>query len=78
MEQRKAGENMGETCPKCNSLLRIGSSYMTFENDDTPEKPTIAYVNLPLLCVNKECENFAGENLTNPRYLTDLVRNQVN
>jgi hypothetical protein len=51
---------------------------MTFENDDTPDKPTIAYTNMPMLCVNKNCENYAGENLTNPRYLTDLVRNQVN
>jgi hypothetical protein len=67
-----------ETCPKCQALLRIGSSFMTFENDDTPDKPTIAYTNMPMLCVNKDCENYAGEDLTNPRYLTDLVRNQVN
>jgi hypothetical protein len=67
-----------ETCPKCNSLLQIGESYMTFENDTTPDLPTIAYVNLPLYCVNKDCANYAGENLKEPKFLTDLIRNKVN
>lgn len=67
-----------ETCPKCQALLRIGNSYYTTEaNPDTPNEPFI-FINLPLLCVNKNCENYAGEKLESPRYLTDLVRNRVN
>jgi hypothetical protein len=55
---------------------------MTFENDDTPDKPTIAYTNIPLFCLNKECENYAGENSDKPnyqpKYLVDIVKNRVN
>jgi hypothetical protein len=71
------GEIM-ETCPKCNSLLQIGTSFMTFENDDTPDKPTIAYTNLPMICLNKECENYGGELVTNPRYVVEVIKNRVN
>jgi hypothetical protein len=67
-----------ETCPKCNSLLRIGTSYMTFENDDTPELETKAYTNLPLICLNKDCDDYGGEDVNNPRIIVDIVRNQVN
>lgn len=74
-----------ENCPKCNSLLRTGVSFMTFENDDTPDKPTIAYTNIPLFCLNKECENYVGDNTDNPnkpeyqpKYLVDIVKNRVN
>jgi hypothetical protein len=74
---KKAGENM-ENCPKCKSLLRTGVSFMTFENDTTPDLPTIAYTNIPLFCLNKECENFAGEHLDQPKYLVDVVKNKVN
>jgi hypothetical protein len=51
---------------------------MTFENDDTPDLPTIAYTNIPLFCLNKECENFVGEHLDQPKYLVDVVKNKVN
>jgi hypothetical protein len=67
-----------ETCPKCQSLLQIGTSFYTFENDDTPEKPTIAYVNLPQICTNKECENYCGKDVSNPQYVVDTVKNQLN
>jgi hypothetical protein len=67
-----------ETCPKCNALLRIGTSYMTFENDDTAELPTKAYTNLPLICINQECADYGGEDVSNPRIIIDTVRNQVN
>jgi hypothetical protein len=81
MVHKKAGDLM-ENCPKCNSLLRTGVSWMTFENDDTPDMPTIAYTNIPLFCLNKECENFAGENSDKPnyqpKYLVDVVKNRVN
>lgn len=77
MEQKKEGETV-ENCPKCKSLLRTGSSFYTTENDTTPDLPTIVYVNIPMFCVNKECESYAGEDLNNPKYLIDIVRNQVN
>jgi hypothetical protein len=67
-----------ETCPKCNSLLRIGTSYMTFENDDTPDELTIAYTNLPLICINKECDQYGGEDVSKPRIIVDTVKNRVN
>jgi hypothetical protein len=67
-----------DTCPKCNSLLRIGTSFMTFENDDTPELETIAYTNLEMLCLNKECDKYAGENLTQPRTVVETITNRVN
>jgi hypothetical protein len=56
--------------------LRTGVSFMTFENDTTPDLPTIAYVNIPLFCLNKECENNAGTSLE-PQYLVDIVKNRV-
>lgn len=49
---------------------------MTFENDTTPDLPTIAYTNIPLFCLNKECENNAGTSLE-PQYLVDIVKNRV-
>jgi len=67
-----------DTCPKCNSLLRIGTSFMTFENDDTPELETIAYTNLEMLCLNKECDQYAGENLAEPRTVVETITNRVN
>jgi hypothetical protein len=51
---------------------------MTFENDDTPELETIAYTNLPMICINKECDNYGGEDISNPRYVIDIVKNRVN
>lgn len=67
-----------ETCPKCNSLLRIGTSFMTFENDDTPDLETVAYTNLKMVCANKDCENFAGDDLANPKTVVDVIQNRVN
>jgi hypothetical protein len=51
---------------------------MTFENDDTPELPTIAYTNLPMICINKDCDNYGGEELTKPKIIVETVKNKVN
>jgi hypothetical protein len=67
-----------DTCPKCQSLLQIGTSFMTFENDDTPDKPTVAFTNLPMICLNKDCVDYGGENVSNPRVVVDTIRNRVN
>ncbi|WHY76074.1 hypothetical protein QNH20_18350 [Neobacillus sp. WH10] len=67
-----------ETCPKCNSLLRTGISQMTFENDDTPDKETIAYTNIPMICPNKACDDYGGEDTSKPRIVVETVKNRVN
>jgi hypothetical protein len=69
---------MDHTCPKCNSLLQIGETQMEFENDTTPDLPTIAYTVQPMYCMNKNCDYYAGENLKEPKFLVDLFRNRVN
>jgi hypothetical protein len=51
---------------------------MEFENDTTPDLPTIAYTVQPMYCVNKTCDYYAGEDLKNPKFLVDLFRNRVN
>jgi len=38
--------------------MRIGNTRTVFENDDTPEKETIAYAEQDLVCRNKECQEF--------------------
>lgn len=71
-------------CPKCNHLLRIGVSYMTFKNDDTPDAQTEAYMNLPMICINKDCELFGGDketgttDLSNPAQIVTTVTNKAN
>lgn len=51
---------------------------MTFEGDESPDTETIAYTNMTMLCPNKECDQYAGEDLTNPRIIIDVVKNRVN
>lgn len=66
-----------DKCPKCGSALRIGRSYYTFRNDDTPKKPTEAYTNLEKVCANKECKHFAGEDLNNPNHVVHTAQHIV-
>ena len=44
-------------CRDCGLELRIQSVDITFENDDTSEVETKAYVNQKLVCVNKNCQS---------------------
>ena len=67
-----------ETCPKCNSLVRISDSKLVFENDDTPELETIAYNLMKLVCVNPECEDYCGTDVSNLRIVIEVVKNRVN
>lgn len=62
-------------CPKCNSMLQIAKSYLTFENDTTPDLPTKAFTNLEMVCVNQHCDNYAGKNLENPSYVGKNLEN---
>jgi hypothetical protein len=61
-------ENM-ENCPKCHNLLKTGPSYETTENGTT-------FVNIPLFCFNKTCENYVGDTLDELKKI-DVVKNQV-
>lgn len=44
-------------CPNCAAEMRIIKSQLVFENDDTPDKPTVALVELTLCCRNPQCTN---------------------
>lgn len=64
-------------CPTCNSVLRIGKTNITFKHDDTPDIETEVYNNLPMLCANKECTNYAGTNLNDPIHVVETVMNRM-
>jgi hypothetical protein len=51
---------------------------MTFENDDTAELETKAFTNLPMICNNKDCDDYGGEDLSNPRIVVETIKNKVN
>lgn len=59
-------------------MLRIGKTYYTFDGNNTDESPIIAFINMPMLCLNAECENYAGEDQSKPKYIVETVKNQVN
>ena len=64
-------------CPSCTHQLRIGKTYITFKNDDTPDAQTEAYTNLPLICVNPKCSLFGGKDLSNPTQIVQTVANRM-
>ncbi|OCZ54319.1 hypothetical protein [Dehalobacter sp. TeCB1] len=65
-------------CPKCGCTLSIGVTEMTFENDDTPDKETIAYNNLPMICTNKACDLYGGKDLTKPDQVVQVLKQRMN
>jgi hypothetical protein len=64
-------------CPICKNVLTIASAKMVFENDDTPDKETIAFNQLTMVCVNPNCSNFCGE-LENPKEIIEIIRQIMN
>lgn len=66
-----------EFCPQCGLTLRIGKTEPKFVNDDTPEEQTEVYIVMPLLCINKECELYAGEDLDNPGKVAHVKENKL-
>jgi hypothetical protein len=72
---RLDGDEMN--CPTCNSVLRIGKTKITFKHDDTPDIPTEAYNNLPMLCTNTDCKNYAGTDLNEPKHIVQTVMNRM-
>lgn len=67
-----------DLCPKCGLLLRVGRSYYTSENDDTPDLPTKIFINLEMLCLNQDCSEYAGVDIANPKVIVGTVKNGVN
>lgn len=65
-------------CPICQRSLRIGVSYVTFKNDDTPDALTEAYTNLPMICTNPECANYGGEDLNHPTKTVEVIAHKIN
>jgi hypothetical protein len=58
-------------------MLQIANSYLTFENDDTPDLPTKAFTNLDMVCVNPNCDYYAGKDLTTPATVVEIVKNET-
>lgn len=65
-----------EYCPVCERPLNIVKSYLEIINDDTPEKVTEAYRCLSMACINTECSNYVGNDLSSPRTIVDTIRHR--
>jgi hypothetical protein len=66
-----------EICPKCQSLLRIGNSYITVTGDETPDIPTEVFTNLPMLCVNPSCDDYCGKNTSDPLHVVEVIQSKI-
>ena len=64
-------------CPSCGNQLRIGESFISVENDKTPDKPTEVYTNLPMICINTICDNYGGTDLSHPQKVVEIVKNKI-
>lgn len=60
-------------CPKCVQSLRIASGKFTSE-----EGSTDVYSEQTLVCVNPDCDNYSGTDLSNPKIIVQTLRNKVN
>ena len=67
-------------CPKCGTLLKVKRSFMTFENDDTPDKETFAYMNHEMMCTNDAYVGEKGQEKRCPLYNTVVktMKNKMN
>lgn len=63
-------------CPKCDRDLVIAKGRWEFENDDTPELPTVAYRCLDMVCINRFCDNYTGTDLSNPKIILETIRHK--
>lgn len=60
-------------CPICKASLIIASAGFTSEIGETA-----VYHEAKLVCANSECDNYAGEDLSNPRVVVTTQRGKVN
>lgn len=57
-------------CPQCKQQLRISNTtYPVIDNK--------AYVRQDMVCINKSCTNYAGEDLNNPAKIVQVVENPL-
>ena len=66
-----------DKCLKCNTRTRVEQGPLQFENDDTPDKPTIAYTPQLFLCDNKDL-NGTGIPCANFGTVVDIVLHRMN
>jgi hypothetical protein len=57
--------------------LFIGKTYITVLNDDTPDKETEVYNNLPMICINPKCDYYGGTDLGNPIKTITIIKNKL-
>lgn len=60
-----------EACPKCKSLLRNGKVNIVEKTSETGD--IIFEEHTPVLCLNKSCVDYAGENLSEPKMIVETV-----
>lgn len=65
-------------CPKCNCILHIGQTFMSFEGENTPESPIKAFTNMPMICVNNNCDQYGGSDLSDPYYIIETLKHPLN
>jgi hypothetical protein len=68
---------MDHICPLCNEPLNIGKTFISTENDDTPELPTKVFNNLPMLCIKPSCKNYCGSDTSNPKVIVETIKNEL-
>jgi hypothetical protein len=57
-------------CPQCHQQLRISkTTYPVIDNK--------AYVSQQMVCINPNCTNYCGEDLTNPTKIVQTVENPL-
>lgn len=73
-------------CKHCGNTLNIGKAYITFEGDNSPETPTKAFNNLPMICTNPQCSFYGGDkqnlsapiDLDNPKLIVEVLKQALN
>lgn len=60
-------------CDLCGCDLRIGKVEFTSEKDSTD-----VFSVQPLICVNPDCNNYGGTDLTNPTKVSKSFESKVN
>ena len=56
-------------CPLCNVEMRIKTTRMVLENDDTPDTPTRLFSEHYMTCLNRNCANYETT--------VDTIRNEI-
>jgi hypothetical protein len=65
-------------CKKCGNPLIVAKSRLELVNDNMPDIPTEAYTCLDMVCICTTCSNYAGEDLSNPLTIAEVVKHNQN